>query len=306
MSKKLKRPSRYFQYIDGEEKGKVVELKDIFEESGELFYSFDDGESINSVFISPMTTSISTLKNKFLVEIQSPRSEYMWRFQKVSSHVVDLGNGDSTTAPPLEDLLRRGMYKDENGNYIIEGDSMLGKDKILFPLNNDIKPQEIKPLPELDWFYDPNDIEEEVEVTTPPQTKRDFIPVDTIFEPEGDLGSDGPMELVTGDEAEKYRDELIQCTESCQQVQIEPETSEDEKAVSILIKKTKKHETEIPITLIMSLPSKSLYSIVCDEFENGSELFVNEVVKSLTDIQIKDAIKSGLKVAYKDAEDEQM
>jgi len=295
MAKKIKRPARYFQYIDGEQKGKVVELKDIFEESGEMFYSFDDGESINTAFISPMTTSISSLKNKFLVEIQSPGKDYMWGFYKVKPQVVDLGNQETVTAPPLEDIMRRGTDKDENGQYTINGESMLGKDKLVFPMKNDIDPNNITPLPKLDWFYDPNEVEEAPVPVQQPVIQQTSMT--EIFEPEGDLGSSGPMQLASEQDANAFRKELQQ-----EQKVEEAQMSEDEKAVAILIKKTKKHDTQIPVNITMSLPAKALYLIVCDEFENGSDLFVNEVVKSLTDDQIKEAIKAGLKTAYEDKE----
>ena len=53
-------------------KGEIAILENITEFEGETFYNFDDGESCNLRFISKMTNSKIDLKNKFMVEIESP------------------------------------------------------------------------------------------------------------------------------------------------------------------------------------------------------------------------------------------
>ena len=68
----MKKQRRYFQWIDGEMKGDIVTLESIEEFEGETFYNFDDGESCNLRYISKMTNSHLDLKNKFMVEIESP------------------------------------------------------------------------------------------------------------------------------------------------------------------------------------------------------------------------------------------
>lgn len=144
-----KQKKRYFQYIDGENKGKVVMLTDIFESDGELFYEFDNKDTMNRQFISKMTAKKEQLAKKFMVEVSSPLKPDLWRFEEVKSTVVDMGNQERKTVPPLDDILAmdEANKNSADGTYAIS--SSLGKKKLRFPINT---PTEFPELPGLDWF----------------------------------------------------------------------------------------------------------------------------------------------------------
>lgn len=57
---KIHREDRFFQWIDGEDAGKVVKLEDIDVIDGQTFYCFDDGEMCNMMLIAQMTSSTKT------------------------------------------------------------------------------------------------------------------------------------------------------------------------------------------------------------------------------------------------------
>lgn len=282
----MKKQKRYFEYIDGESKGKVVLLTGVFEEGGELFYEFNDGETVNKQFISPMTSKKSALDKKFMVEVKSNLNEDLWRFDEVKSTVVDMGNMEHQTAPPLDDILAidTTQEKDENGSYTIK--SSLGKKKLRFPVN---LPTTFQELPGVDWFD-----EEEAKSVKKEEPVR-VIETDNSTETK----QEAPQQ-----QGDAYVEEDIIITPSnpsAPTVSYPPvveHVSPEQQAVSILVSSAKKHETEIPIQVTMSLPSKSIYDIVVSEYDNGGDLFLNEIVKSITHDDIVKAIREGLKLAY--------
>lgn len=56
------------------------------------------------------------------------------------------------------------------------------------------------------------------------------------------------------------------------------------------------------MTITMSLPSKSLYDIAASEYANGEKYFIDEIVNSLTNETIIEAVRNGLKSAYSNKE----
>ena len=102
----MRKQKRYFQWIDGEMKGDIVLLESIEEFEGETFYNFDDGESCNLRFISKMTNSTADLKNKFMVEIESPSNP--WTLEKIQpkKYIDESMKGEDIDIPSLHDILQ--------------------------------------------------------------------------------------------------------------------------------------------------------------------------------------------------------
>lgn len=278
---KKNRSPRWFQWIDGENAGKIVKLVDIDTESGETFYFFDDGESCNKEFVSRMTCKPSDLKNKFMVEVESDNPKNGWRFKTIETSKMEVGDHEFIQAPPIEDIMNVGEKNHETGEYSLS-DSQLGKKKLLPPekYNYDYS-EKNGDLPGFDWFYDEG------------ESKEDFIEQEAVKDVPAIISDKEPVKVVQ----EVNQKQCI--------VYVDDESdkmTEDEKAISILVKKTKKHDTEIVLSIHMNLPSKSIYSIAKDEFDNGEELFIKEVVKSLTNDEIIKAIGEGLKEAYSNNE----
>ena len=76
---------RYFEWIAGEDIGNVVVLESIEEVEGEIIYNFDDGETVNQRYISPVTDNLLDLKEKVMVEVENPSN--VWRLEKVQPKI---------------------------------------------------------------------------------------------------------------------------------------------------------------------------------------------------------------------------
>jgi hypothetical protein len=74
--------------------------------------------------------------------------------------------------------------------------------------------------------------------------------------------------------------------------------------VKILAKTCKKRETDIDVTLTISLPSKSVYQIAESEFENGGEKFINYLIRDIDVNEIIANIRESLKELYSNSDSE--
>ena len=87
-----------------------------------------------------------------------------------------------------------------------------------------------------------------------------------------------------------------------QQIQTARVSSVDETdPVSILVKTSKKTDTKITINLVMSLPSKDLFSIAVNQFDDGERKFIDTVVSGLDVSDVIESIKNSLRVSYRKA-----
>ncbi len=68
--------------------------------------------------------------------------------------------------------------------------------------------------------------------------------------------------------------------------------------VYILMQKSKKTDTEISMNITISLPSKSLYNIAKESFDNAQEKFVEYILEDVTVDKIKEALKIAITEMY--------
>lgn len=68
--------------------------------------------------------------------------------------------------------------------------------------------------------------------------------------------------------------------------------------VNIMMEKSKKFETEISMSLTISLPLKSLFYVAKDSFENGEEKSLEYIIENIDVSEIKNALKLGIKEYY--------
>ena len=138
----MRKQKRYFQWIDGEIKGDIVLLESIEEFEGETFYNFDDGESCNLRFISKMTNSTADLKNKFMVEIESPSNPWTLEQIQPKKYIDESMKGEDIDIPSLHDMLQA------HGDTTNIENSDIGKDRLVPPR----KEQRIIDLPSIDEY----------------------------------------------------------------------------------------------------------------------------------------------------------
>jgi hypothetical protein len=72
--------------------------------------------------------------------------------------------------------------------------------------------------------------------------------------------------------------------------------------VFILMSKSKKVDTEIDMSLVISLPPKNLYNLAKESFEEGDEKFIKYIVSEITVAEIKEAIQEGIRQMYEETE----
>lgn len=279
----MKRP-RYFQWLQGENLGVISKLNNITEVDGEYFYNFEDGESCNQRFISKMTTSPAELKDKFMVEVVSPNDP--WRVEKIGTGFFkDATTEERVDVPPLEDI----TGASGQGNNINIEKSAVGTTKFIAPKYKG----PMYELPSLDeYFYveeakhvssqkpkidgatatfkrSTTKVEEPVQVSVPePVPEPEVVPKPTTYTPYSQV-------------TPKYESPV-----------------DESDPVRILAKTCKKRDTDIDLTLSIKLPSKAVYDIADDEFENGGEKFINYLIEGIDINTIISELRNALTIAY--------
>jgi hypothetical protein len=94
--------TRFFQYIVGDNKGKVVKSTDIIEEDGMRFVCFDDGTRCNVEFIAPINSE--GLVRKLMAEV--PDSSNVWMFReewigRQEERTAENANGEKVIIQPF-------------------------------------------------------------------------------------------------------------------------------------------------------------------------------------------------------------
>lgn len=68
--------------------------------------------------------------------------------------------------------------------------------------------------------------------------------------------------------------------------------------VYIMMDKSKKVDTEVGMTLTISLPSQSLYDVVSESFEDGDSKALEYIIENIDIKDIKSALKEGIRLMY--------
>ena len=70
--------------------------------------------------------------------------------------------------------------------------------------------------------------------------------------------------------------------------------------VWLMMDKAKKFDTVIEMNLVVSLPSKALYNVAEESFEEGGDKVIEYIIRNLDDQKLKDSLGRALKEAYGD------
>ena len=73
--------------------------------------------------------------------------------------------------------------------------------------------------------------------------------------------------------------------------------------VYMMMDKARKFDTEVTMDLTISLPTKSLYDVAKESFDEGGEKVIEYIISNLDNQKLKDSLKLALKIAYNDAVD---
>ena len=83
-----------------------------------------------------------------------------------------------------------------------------------------------------------------------------------------------------------------------QQASIEAQQAKMSDPVWVMMEKAKKFDTEVEMTLNIALPSKSLFDVADESFEEGGQKVIEYIIDNLDDSKLKDALKVALREAY--------
>ena len=251
---------RYFQWLVGDDRGKVVEFIDITQEDGEYFYNFEDGESCNMAYICPATNDKNMLKGKAMVEVPGPYNA--WKFEEIKTGSFTTAKDEHIVVPPLEDILNQS----NDGNV----ESAVGTMRLIAPKINPIKGM---PLPSVQEYLRGASKPEEQPAASGVNVK---------------LMNVQEKEEIPTQETAQYHVETVKR---------EPKVSSAD-PVAILVSTCKKHDTEITMSVNISLPSLTTYVFANSEFENGGEKFLDILVDSIDTSKVLDSLKTAIKTAY--------
>lgn len=249
---------RYFEWIAGEDIGNVVVLESIEEVEGEIIYNFDDGETVNQRYISPVTDNLLDLKEKVMVEVENPSN--VWRLEKVQPKIYkDTSMEEAVEVPTLEDVINAGGSSESVVN------SNIGSNKLVPPSNKQRK----RDLPRI----------EEYRVRPVDQPK-----------------AEAPI-AITKEEYEEHN-VVVQKNEPTVHPEPKSAAKHSFDPVVILVEKCKKHPTKIDLELTVDLPAKSMFAIAESEFEDGGQAFIDHVVSGIDTRIIIEELKLALAKAY--------
>lgn len=93
----------------------------------------------------------------------------------------------------------------------------------------------------------------------------------------------------------------VETVEQVQHVQPNPDHSND--PVWVMMDKAKKFDTIVPMELTISLPSKSLYDVAKESFEDGGKKVIDFIIENLDDKKLKDSLREALAESYEDVEE---
>ncbi len=263
---------RYFQWITGDDFGKVETLAGIRYEKGEYFLDFDSGDSMNMRFVAAMTNDPNSLHNRFLVEIKDPYDRWGRDVKKPRVETVGDADGNDITVeiPPIDDIV--GATRNGDGDYTI-GQSSVGKVTLLPPKFRG----PFLPLPDpADYFAEEN----ERKITAMRERRRPDDTCSAAPEPEKIVVQKSESAAVIEPPAElKTMDGSGKSTV----IKAPTDVISESDPVWILVNSSKKTAASMDVTIEIGLPSKDLYKLVSTQFDGGADKFEKIIRKYIVD-----------------------
>lgn len=104
----------------------------------------------------------------------------------------------------------------------------------------------------------------------------------------------------TADIAEKYNEEIDskKIVEKIETKIVEKPPIDMSDPVNIMMEKSKKIDTEVNMTLTISLPSKHLFDVAAESFDDGDKKALEYIIENIDISEIKKSLKEGIKEMY--------
>ena len=279
----------YYQWLPGtNDAGIVVTLNKIYIDEGDVYYVFTDGSECFEGLIADYTNDPKNLKGKAMVRISNPNNKWSFETEKTKSLTQYEGVSHDSGQKNFE-IPTLGDYN-KNGEF----ESNAGKINLI-PPKNQVK--FVSKIDYKDWMdkidrikFGLDDVDSCAAVASPLVEAVEYKP--DIAKDEGEHISLDNGTLV----------KIIECPEEIYKdstnINISNKLFDDNDPVAILVNKSAKFESIISMDLKIDMPSKSLYKIASENFENGSETFINVILSQIDMETILKSLKDALEIAY--------
>lgn len=272
----------YYQWLPGtEQENSVVILQRIFLEDDDVYYEFSDGNICHEDLISYGTCDSKDLIGKALVQIPSYGDR--WSFDRISAKNLKQFNDVSHQAGEQNFMIPTLNDYNSTGNKNYTSDIKYTSPKSSKYISIDYKDwMSIMDLRKLGLISETLEIDDVVDIKE--------IDESVQISKENDITATSSNSSVI--EVDKSADINI----SNSLIDIDP--------VAILVNKSAKYQSTISMELNIDLPSKSLFKIASENFENGEDTFLDVILSHIDYATIKESLRESLRAAYNDVNNE--
>lgn len=319
---------KYYQYLRGENQGKVVVLDyvDDVTNSEMVLYHFSDGFKCNEDFIAPINDKNAFKEKKILVEVGADNPMNTWKFTKKSikmehkTAVADDGKSYEAADPYFIGKTGEQLNKEKESVNAIPPRQYYGnvepidqyrksyKDYQLEQLRNKAKDEveeDVKKQPKDDNINVVSEVPEDVEKydKSLKDKEKDLEEMSQIGMPWGAM----PLEEYRNERSENHNQEKQEekQTQQPQQPKTFSKPLKYNDVIDVLMKTAKLNKAEISFTITLDLPDKSLIDVIK---KNYSDEYVedafNYIIDTLDVSDINSAIKASLNEFYNNESDE--
>lgn len=267
---------RYFQFVAGLRRGEILIFDSIEREDGMIFIKFKDDSRINEALVAQINQN--NLSDKLMAEIDSPVN--CWQFK--DKEEMDRERAAKNRSTP--GVLPPGVYIPETVEASFVGNSM-SQIPYEVPSIDDVAHAD---LTGSSGVVNPRDKKKIIELIPP----RPTPPTHSVF---GAIKASYNTPDPVIDTTVKSIPTQQTSSNAVQQV-----NSND--PIWLMCNSSKKFDTQVSLTLTISLPKKSFYNVAKESFENGGEKVVEYIIQNLDNQKIKDSLKVALLSAYDDSD----
>ena len=266
---------RFFQFIAGPRRGEIILFDRIEKEEDGVYIKFRDNSRISESFVAPINEK--NLSEKLMAEIDGPSN--CWQFR--DKEEMDRERAAKNRITP--GMLPPGVYIPETVEEAVMGAPM-SQIPYEVPGIDDVAHAD---LTGTSGVVNPRDKKKAIELIPPrftPPTHSVFGQIKASYNTPAPV-IDNPVQNVK--------------TQPTQSNTVQQVNSGD--PVWLMCNSSKKFDTEVNLSLTVSLPKKSLYNVAKESFEKGGEKVVEYIIQSLDNQKIKDALKIALLNSYEDS-----
>ena len=281
--------AKYYQYLIGENRGKVTTLKEIDDSMSDMIlYVFDDGFRCNEELIAPI--NVWNVQGKIMAEVENPNNVWKFSEKEIAPEVKEAfgKNGQNYEIPDP-------YFVDKNGNE-------LGKKKREIIMQHPRRAINTEPLKK---YYISNQKHDEISDIVMPEPIKEIQaaivkpqprpiqnvsnPINSIFNYNYNYNDKSVIKFFnedTQDIDEVSIKEIINIIrnsrkENCSETDNIAHTNFSNEATE-LYNKCKKSEAEITLKLELELPTFELFKTIRDNYpEDWPKMFIENIVYNL-------------------------